>query len=72
MCNENYIPRQDGKFLDCAKSLFAYIVELVRDWTINPVCRTRISPLIMAYVNSYAGAQCPDLGKMEIRLIRNH
>jgi hypothetical protein len=66
MSTIDYIPRQDGKFLEWVKFLFAYVQEHTMNWNINPSALNDITPLLEKFETDYAKAENPNRGKADV------
>jgi hypothetical protein len=66
MSKLDYIPQQDGKFLEWAKFLFAYVQAHASAWNVSATSWADISPMIAAYDAAYAKAEDPNRGKADV------
>jgi hypothetical protein len=62
----DYIPKQDGKFLEWVKFLFTYVQPHASAWNIPPDSWTAIDTLITAYEVAYNKAIDPNRGKADV------
>jgi hypothetical protein len=67
MNNSDYIPTQDGKFLEWVKFLFAYIVTHASSWGLLPSTWADILIEITDYENAYNISQNPNRGKADVK-----
>ncbi|MDR1983913.1 MAG: hypothetical protein LBQ28_03710 [Prevotellaceae bacterium] len=66
MNNLDYIPRQDGKFLEWVKILFAYVDAHASAWNISPNEVALVETLIAAYDAAYAKSEDPNRGRADV------
>jgi hypothetical protein len=64
---KDYIPTNDGKFLEWVKFLFTYLYGHAAAWGIPPDSWTEIDPLIAAYEAAYAKAENPNRGRADVK-----
>jgi hypothetical protein len=67
MSNSDYIPQQDGKFLEWVKFLFAYVAANAAKWGLAPATWANITPEIADYEAAYNKAQDPNRGKADTK-----
>jgi hypothetical protein len=67
MANSDYIPTQDGKFLEWVKFLFAYVAAHASAWGLAPSTWAHITPEITEYEDAYEKAQDPNRGKADVK-----
>ncbi|MDR2120476.1 MAG: hypothetical protein LBP64_06345 [Tannerella sp.] len=66
MARVDYIPRQDGKFLEWAHKLILYLKAHLTAWGIDPDLVAPIETLYNIYSNAYTLAQDPNRGKVDV------
>jgi hypothetical protein len=62
----DYIPQQDGKFLEWVKILFTYAAEHARAFGIDPHTMDEITALTETYDKAYARSEDPNRGKADV------
>jgi hypothetical protein len=63
---KDYIPRQDGVFLEWAKNLVAYVKTKLKDFNIAQTVLTPIQTQLTAYETAFEAAQNPNRGKVDV------
>ncbi|MDR1602359.1 MAG: hypothetical protein LBS42_08025 [Tannerella sp.] len=66
MAKSDYIPRQDGKFLEWGQNLIVYVKLHLVAWGISEAAFEPIQTLLNAYVAAYNKAQEPNRGKVDV------
>ncbi|MDR1348657.1 MAG: hypothetical protein LBJ63_09605 [Prevotellaceae bacterium] len=66
MHRSDYIPANDGKFLEWVKILFAYAEAHAADFGLDPRGFDNINALIEAYEAAYARAENPNRGRADV------
>jgi hypothetical protein len=61
--SHDYIPRNDGMFLDWAKNLLTDTAAHVTEWNVNATALTALTPLLTAFETAYTTFKAPNHGK---------
>jgi hypothetical protein len=64
---QDYIPSNDGKFLEWVKFLFVYLAAHASQWNISSSTWSLITPLITLFETAYAKARDPNRGKADVQ-----
>jgi hypothetical protein len=67
MNNSDYIPRQDGRFLEWVKFLFAYVIAHAEAWGLNPASWAAITTSTTEFETAYHKSQEPNRGKADVK-----
>jgi hypothetical protein len=62
----DFIPHQDGAFLEWAKNLVAYVTPKLTDFNIPQTALTPIQTQLTAYETAFEAAQNPNRGKIDV------
>jgi hypothetical protein len=63
----DYIPTNDGKFLEWVTFLFAYLNVHAETWKIDPETYAEINKLIDVYAAAYKRSEDPNRGKADVK-----
>ncbi|WP_062326773.1 hypothetical protein [Treponema endosymbiont of Eucomonympha sp.] len=62
----DFIPHQDGAFLEWAKTLTTYVTAHLTNFNIQETALTPIEALLTAYQTAYTQAEDPNRGKVDV------
>ena len=65
MGNKDYIPSNDGQFLEWAKNLYAYALPRFSGWSV-PISQTSLESPLTAFETAFAKLSDPNHGKVDM------